>query len=49
MAAREGKTYKSDYLHEAPKGEENPEKHLDGFALDLFELELMLMRMRFCD
>jgi len=23
----------SDYLHESPKGEENPEKHLDEFAL----------------
>jgi len=32
---------KSDYLHESPKGEENPEKHLDGGDVWL--------SMRFCE
>lgn len=33
---------KSDYLQESPKGEEDPEKHLDGFASKVLALELML-------
>jgi hypothetical protein len=49
LLEREGDTYKSDYLHESPKGEENPEKHLDGFASKVLALELMLLSMRFCD
>jgi hypothetical protein len=32
LLEREGEAYKSYYLHESPKGEEDPEKHLVGFA-----------------
>jgi hypothetical protein len=46
LLEREGETYKSYYLHESPKGEENPEKHLDGFAAKVLALELMLLPMR---
>jgi hypothetical protein len=46
LLEKKGETYKSYYLHESPKGEENPEKHLDGFAAKVLALELMLLSMR---